>query len=301
MFIFSVFVAVIIFLCSSPTITSTSGTGRYNVPKGVNGGVGCLLCTAVVAVTEQLSVVHNETFVEAYGRLCNVLPDLYRNACIALEKFYIPHIIDLLTKKVNPDVICHAIYLCYEDKGQPYCRAFPPKGDFQEKVSQSRKRVSAKLFDENESLDDSKGPVSFDPCSLAGVKDLCKLFHRVFTNDLPLVDLDNDTYSALVESWRGSSWRGRDCDDVDALHHPGARPRNGDVVFDSNCNGIHGRDSITGKPFEDLFCKGKKQAIMQGGWGYPLECFVGVCGSVIQTQDLFHTKICHFLLPFIQT
>ena len=265
-FIFSGFVVVFyIFLGSTPTVTSASETGRYSLPKGVNGGVGCLVCTTVVAVTEQLSVVHNETFVEAYARLCDVLPNLYRNACIALGNFYIPQIIDLITEEVDPDVICHSIYLCYEDKGQPYCRAFPPKGDFREKVSRSRKRVSAKLFDENENPFDSKGPAAFDPCTLAGVRDLCKLFHRVFTNDLPLFDLDNDTYSALVESWRGSSWRGRDCDDVNASHHPGAKPVDGDVIIDSNCNGIHGRDPLTGKPFEDLFCKGKKQAIMQGG------------------------------------
>ena len=139
-FIFSGFVVVFyIFLGSTPTVTSASETGRYSLPKGVNGGVGCLVCTTVVAVTEQLSVVHNETFVEAYARLCDVLPNLYRNACIALGNFYIPQIIDLITEEVDPDVICHSIYLCYEDKGQPYCRAFPPKGDFREKVSRSRK------------------------------------------------------------------------------------------------------------------------------------------------------------------
>ena len=247
---------VFVLLCSSPRYASPSDTGRFGLPKGVNGGVTCLVCTAVVALTEQMSVVHNGTFIEAYDRLCNVLPSQYRNACIALGQFYIPHIIDLIMEKVPADVICHAIYLCYEDKGQPYCHAFPPRSDFHEKVSQSRDRVFAKLFDERASLYHPEGPAAFDPCTLVGVRDLCKLFSRVFTDNLPLIDLDKDTYSAFVEAWRGSSWRGRDCDDFHVRNHPGAKPRDGDVVFDSNCNGIYGKDPITGRPFEDLFCKG---------------------------------------------
>lgn len=31
---------------------------------------------------------------------------------------------------------------------------------------------------------------------------------------------------------------------------------------------------------------------------YYSEFVVGVCGSVLQTQTLFQTKICHFLYPF---
>ena len=245
---------ILLFLFSAPRSSSPSLAGPVTIPKGVNGGVYCLACTAVVALTEQLSVIHNETFVKSYDRLCNILPIFYRNACIALGQFYIPLVIDLLTDKVTADVVCHGTHLCYEDKGQPYCHAFPPRGDFQEKIVRSRERVTAKLFQGSASK--SKSPAGFDPCALAGVKELCKLFKRVFTNDLPLFDWDNDTYSPSVESWRGTSWRGRDCGDSNALHHPGAKPEDGDVVSDSNCNGIHGTDSITGKSLEDMFCKG---------------------------------------------
>ena len=245
---------ILLFLFSAPRSSSPSHAGPVTIPKGVNGGVYCLACTAVVALTEQLSVIHNETFVKSYDRLCNILPIFYRKACIALGQFYIPLVIDLLTDKVTADVICHGTHLCYEDVGQPYCHAFPPRGDFQEKIVRSRERVTAKLFQGSASK--SKGPAAFDPCALAGVQELCKLFKRVFTNDLPLFDWDNDTYSPSVESWRGTSWRGRDCGDSNALHHPGAKPEDGDVVSDSNCNGIHGTDSITGKSLEDMFCKG---------------------------------------------
>lgn len=242
-------------LCSSPSYGSASDNVLYTLPKGVNGGYGCLACTAVVAITEQLSIIHNETFVKSYSRLCDVLPKLYREACISLGKFYIPLVIDLLTEEVSADVICNAIFLCYQEKGQPYCHAFPPKKHFAAKVLKYRKKVWSKVFDETKTFYGSKPPTSFDPCTLAGVWELCVLFARVFSNDLPLLDLDNDTYSALLESWRGSSWRGRDCDDINSLHHPGAKPRNGDVIYDSNCNGISGIHP-NGMPYEDLFCNG---------------------------------------------
>lgn len=248
-------ILTLILLCSAPKYVHLSDTGSFSLPKGVNGGIGCVACTAVVALMEQLSVVHNVTFVEAYVKFCNVLPNLYRNACIALGKFYIPQVINLIEAEFTADIICHAIHLCYQEKGQPFCHAFPPKNDIRKSVSQAKEEVASKLFYESARLHRPKD-TAFDPCTLEGVKELCKLFNRVFTNDLPLIDLDNDTYSASVESWRGTSWRGRDCDDINHLSHPGAKPRDWDTVFDSNCNGIYGKDPIFGKPYEELFCKG---------------------------------------------
>ena len=245
----------LILLCSAPKYVHLSDTENFSLPKGVNGGIGCITCTAVVALMEQLSVVHNVTFVELYVKLCNVLPNLYRNACIALGKFYIPQVINLIEAEFTADIICHAIDLCYQEKGQPFCHAFPPKNDIRKSVSQAKEEVASKLFYESARLHRPKD-TAFDPCTLEGVKELCNLFNRVFTNDLPLIDLDNDTYSASVESWRGTSWRGRDCDDINHLSHPGAKPRDWDTVFDSNCNGIKGKDPIFGKTYEELFCKG---------------------------------------------
>ena len=250
----------LIVICLAPRCVNLSGTGTsYGIPKGVNGGVGCLTCTAVVALTEQLSVVHNVSFVEAYVKLCNVLPTLYRNACISLGEYYIPQVLKLIETEFTADIICHVIHLCYQEKGQPFCHAFPPKKDIRNNVSQAKEEVASKLFYESASwfrtIRHSKDS-AFDPCTLEGVKELCNLFNKVFRNDLPLIDLDNDTYSASVESWRGTSWRGRDCDDVNHLSHPGAKPRDWDHVFDSNCNGIHGKDPIFGKPYEEWFCKG---------------------------------------------
>lgn len=239
--------------------------GLYGLPKGVNGGIGCVTCTAVVALAEQLSLVHNKTFVESYELLCNVLPELYRNACLSLGEYYIPQIIKYITAKVSADVICHAVHLCYQEKGQPYCHAFPPSKDFHERVTRARKDVEAKLSHERATPADFKGP-NFDPCTLEGVEEVCELFRKVFTYDFPLTDFDNDTYSALAEAWRGWSWRGKDCDDINHLNHPGAKPRSGDVVFDSNCNGIHGRDPVFGKPYEELLCKGRVLSVSYDNW-----------------------------------
>ena len=247
----------LILLSSAPRDANLSNTESYGVPKGVNGGVVCVACTAVVALTEQLSVVHNVTFVEAYVKLCDVLPNLYKNACISLGEYYIPKVIKLIEAEFTADVICHFIQLCYKEKGQPFCHAFPPKKNIGESVSQAMEEVVSKLFYESETarLHPPEVP-AFDPCTLEGVKELCNLFNKVFTNDLPLIDLDNDTYSSSVVSWRGTSWRGRDCDDINHLNHPGAKPRDWDIGFDSNCNGIHGKDPVFGKPYEELLCKG---------------------------------------------
>ena len=245
-----------ILLCSTPSYARPSDTVRHNLRKGVNGGYFCLACTTVVALVEQWSVVHNQTFVAAFHTLCDELPSLYKKACLILGEFFIPQIINLITKKATPDVICRAVHLCYQEKGQPLCRAFPPGKDFHEDELQSRKRVFAKLLHESANFGDPENPTNFDPCSIPGVKIVCELLNRVFTANFPLVDLDNDAFSASVKAWRGSSWRGKDCDDFSARNHPGARPTDGDVNFDSNCNGIYGRDPTTGKPHEDLFCKG---------------------------------------------
>lgn len=118
-----------------------------------------------------------------------------------------------------------------------------------------RKEIGVKLFYERVNFDDFKG-LNFDFCIFEGVREVCKLFCKVFINDFFLVDLDNDIYSVLMEVWRGLFWRGKDCDDINYFNYFGVKLRKGDVVFDLNCNGIYGRDFVFGKFFEELLCKG---------------------------------------------
>jgi acyloxyacyl hydrolase len=227
--------------------------------KGVNGGINCAACTAVAALTNQLSVIHNETFVKSFDRLCNLLPEpIFKGACISLGNYYIPQIVDLLAKHVTADIICHAIDLCYTDKGQPTCRGFPPRGDFNVILNEARKKISIARAKSKMKVMESDNPKSphFDPCVLPGVRELCHLLIRVFTSHHPLVDYDNDFFSPFVDAWRGTSWRGRDCDDFDPNVRPGAIDQ-GDFVLDTNCNGIWGiHDLKTLRTNEEVLCKG---------------------------------------------
>jgi acyloxyacyl hydrolase len=148
--------------------------------------------------------------------------------------------------KETPDVICHSLKICTDDPGQPECRLFPSKISSSLSIAQRganlRNRHSSQL-----SLSASKA------CEIPGIKEICKILENVFNNHIPLLDFDGDhfgTESAL----RGTSWRGKDCDDFSRKVRPGARSVNGDAILDENCNGIFGMDSTTGRPWEEEFC-----------------------------------------------
>lgn len=225
--------------------------------KGVNGGVYCAACTAVAALTNQLSVIHNETFVKSFDRLCKLLPEpIFKSACVSLGNYYIPQIVDILSKDVTADVICHAIDLCYTEKGQPTCHAFPPRGDFDSILKEVKKKISIAQAEGKVKTHNHPDSPHFDPCVLPAVRELCYLFKRVFESHHPLVDYDNDYFSPTVDAWRGTSWRGRDCDDFNPDVRPGAIDQ-GDFILDTNCNGIWGiHDLYTMRTNEEVLCKG---------------------------------------------
>lgn len=110
-------------------------------------------------------------------------------------------------------------------------------------------------------------------CDLPGIKQICKYVQKAFFQHLPSWDVDGDrfstrqvfevnssayrcTYSFQLQTLRGSTWRGKDCSDVDKNVHPGRkwvtvtelmpdltnrlspRPSKNDRIFDTNCNGI---------------------------------------------------------------
>ncbi|CAF4791815.1 unnamed protein product [Rotaria sp. Silwood2] len=70
---------------------------------------------------------------------------------------------------------------------------------------------------------------------------------------MPLVDIDGDHFGT-ESSFRGTAWRGKDCDDFSSKIRPGARSVMGDYVVDHNCNGIFGMNSATNKPWEEELC-----------------------------------------------
>ena len=61
-----------------------------------------------------------------------------------------------------------------------------------------------------------------------------------------------------MKTLRGTSWRGKDCDDGNKSIHPGSRPQFSDKTKDSNCNGIFGTDTA-GNSYEDKMCLNSQQ------------------------------------------
>jgi hypothetical protein len=70
----------------------------------------------------------------------------------------------------------------------------------------------------------------------------------------PALDLDLDYFSVLP-TLRGSDWRGKDCNDIDANIYPGRALNLQGPNIDHNCNGISGVDASQ-RSYEDAFCGG---------------------------------------------
>mmetsp|Transcript_16826 Transcript_16826/g.25299 ORF Transcript_16826/g.25299 Transcript_16826/m.25299 type:complete len:572 (+) Transcript_16826:25-1740(+) len=75
---------------------------------------------------------------------------------------------------------------------------------------------------------------------------------------LPLQDHDGDRFAvAEAKRFRGSDWRGYDCDDKLSDVYPGRMASSYDPSVDHNCNGIYGGNE-TGS-YEEIFCSGTEQ------------------------------------------
>jgi len=74
---------------------------------------------------------------------------------------------------------------------------------------------------------------------------------------LPVLDDDNDYHSPL-DTLRGGSWRGKDCNDLANDIYPGRKQSNYPNTIDHNCNGIYGQDNA-GNSYEDVFCANSSQ------------------------------------------
>lgn len=65
--------------------------------------------------------------------------------------------------------------------------------------------------------------------------------HKIFTEHLPMRDLDGDKFSTQA-TLRGYDWRGKDCSPFNHNIYPGRKKYTGIKGTDFNCNGIHGVD-----------------------------------------------------------
>ena len=244
------------FLVTSLLLCSlASGSLALRVPhfltNGQNGGVNCAACTILTGLVEQLAEIHNISIDKALSKFCGFLPSVFQDSCTALVDAYGPVVIELLEKKETPDVVCLALDICTNETGH-VCRLFPLPSNHRHHLSEAeelRRRVAAaKKW--------AKGgtPRDFpDLCKIPVLKPICDLTKRFGDDHLPVDDIDGDYFSDL-QTFRGTSWRGKDCNDLDAEVHPGRRTTD-DAVFDTNCNGIFGVDSDTGETYEKKWCE----------------------------------------------
>ena len=236
-------------LCSYPGGSEALRLPRF-LTDGDNGGVTCATCTVIVGLTEQLTELYNISVADALAKFCRFLPSGFQEACTLLVEQFGPVIIDLLERKETPDVVCLAIDICKNETGE-VCHLFPlpphsSPAELEQRVTAARKRASSLL----------RGPFP-DLCNVTVIKPICDIIERFGSDHLPVDDVDGDYFSDL-QTFRGTSWRGKDCNDLDPDVYPG-RHTEDDAFFDTNCNGIYGTDPSTGKTYEEMWCKGTGQ------------------------------------------
>lgn len=221
--------------------------------KAVNGGTTCAACAIIVGLAEQLTQIYNESIADSLARFCKYLPSGFEEACKILITEYGPGIIAIIEKKETPDLACYGIGLCKHDSPQ-MCHIFPlPTVDTSLAAQRSRVISAIKL------AENSRGrPFVFpDLCNEPVIKSICDLIKQFSDDHEPLIDLDKDKFSD-VHTFRGTSWRGKDCNDLNAKMYPG-RYSTDDAVADTNCNGIYGIDTSTGRTYEEQWCNGTGQ------------------------------------------
>ena len=224
----------------------------------VNGGTTCAACSILVGLVEQLTQIYNISVADAIDKFCNFLPSGFKEACNIIVVDFAPSIIKLLEDKETPDVVCHAIDLCKNQNGQ-VCHAFPlPNNSMDEikvRISKARRVAQLAAVESNSKLLHPYYKLS-GICDVSIIKPICELIDRFGKEHLPVDDIDKDYFSDLP-TFRGSSWRGKDCSDVSPKVYPG-RHTVDDAIEDTNCNGIFGTDPDTGRTYESLWCNGSR-------------------------------------------
>ena len=243
---------LVISLLLSLSIASTGSTST--VGRGENGGTTCAACAILVGLAEQLTEIYNESIADSLARFCSYLPFGFQEACKGLVEEFGPGIIALIEKKETPDIACYGVGLCKHDTPQ-MCHIFPLPGVHSMQDQKMRILSAIKI------AEGAKGrpfiSISADLCNIKILKPICDLIERFSDKHDPLFDIDGDLFSD-VDSFRGTSWRGKDCNDANAKVYPGRRST-GDPIYDSNCNGIFGIDPETSKTYEDQWCNGTSQ------------------------------------------
>jgi acyloxyacyl hydrolase len=196
-----------------------------------NTGVECVVCTAALALVEQMAQVHEKPVEEAMEMLCSYLPNEFGQYCVSLIETYGDVVIKMFEQLESPDRICHQIEICSD----PTCKLFIDRGNNFPLPSNVYPRPKLQRLKES--------PIDW----------IIAQVMKVFDSHLPLVDIDSDKFG-ISEELRGSSWRGLDCNDFDANTYPGRKDNHYQSDIDYNCNGIHGTNPTTKKKYKDELC-----------------------------------------------
>lgn len=202
----------------------------------------------VVDLVEQLAVIHSSTIEQVLDKICSFFPNGFDTTCQNFVNTYGPMIIAGFAAQENSDDICNAIKIC-QTPDTDQCRLHPPHSTRPRATTSTAsdpnwKVRAAELF-----------PSIPKETPWQWIMDL---INRLAQKHEPIVDIDRDMYSDAPHL-RGSTWRGKDCNDLDAKIHPGAKhnPYRGSGV-DHDCNGIYGM-SPDGIEWDQKLCKGSKQ------------------------------------------
>ena len=213
--------------------SSSSGLSLNNL--GIKAK--CIGCSAGLDLLIHYLALHPEpidTFIE--NKLCKLFPEeLIQDTCAEFVKAYGDAIISGLMQKMSSDDICFSVGLCQDTK----CRIRPKDYVYPEfSFSFDGYWKSRKEFEKPK----------IDPWQW-----LQEIIDRIADKHLPLFDGDNDGFSEVA--WlRGSSWRGKDCNDNNANVYPGRKVNPDSSDADYNCNGISGTDPETNQPWKDVLC-----------------------------------------------
>jgi len=225
MHIFSVIVLFLVLFCSPIS----------SYPQDNGGGLDCAACTVVVSLLEQLSLLHNKSVEALLDDICTIFPSEFTEICKYFVNTYGDQVIKLFDEEYNPDEICYAIAFCTDSK----CHLWPPSGrsrpiphPYFQNLRNQRKRNSETPWDW-----------------------LINLLKPIIDHSEPVLDFDGDLFS-VEPTLRGSSWRGRDCNDIDSTIYAGRKENQHFPEIDHNCNGIY---AINGLDYDDLYCKNSGQ------------------------------------------
>ncbi|KAL0490188.1 acyloxyacyl hydrolase, partial [Acrasis kona] len=214
------FAVLLLFLVVS--VASSLSNYRDKFSEGDRGTI-CLSCAVVITSLERYILFKEPNIEKAISKYCDLFGGKVASICRVFIAVEARPLLILLKNKQKPDAVCKALGFC---RGYEHCQLHPVDGETKFETAQLRK----------------------DPWWLP----LIQPFLDALKNHVPLVDGDGDLFST-IDTFRGSAWRGKDCDDRSRDIYPGRKVQDRDPDVDSDCNGIKGT-SPSGQSYEDLYC-----------------------------------------------